>query len=176
MPLDLPGHEHTVSAAALEGDDLFIRFIADYHVGSDAAAFELFASKVETGPKVLAYLDRAKESDEYLYIFERGDVVVLSDESGDEAEIKADSIRSRFDNPNAEELAAFLNRARAAYEQEFKASSAALARLRTVQELVLEQLRRLEVKAASHETGSTAAVLYAQHIQFLQRIYGATEA
>ena len=26
MPLDLPGHEHTVSAAALEDDNLFVRF------------------------------------------------------------------------------------------------------------------------------------------------------
>ncbi len=176
MPLDLPGHEHTVSAAAVEGDDLFIRFIADYHVGTDAAAFELFASKIEAAPQVLAYLYRVKEAGEYLYIFERGDVVFMSDESGDEVELRADSIRIRFDKPNAEELAAFLNRARAAYEQEFKASSAALGRLRTVQELVLEQLRRLEVKAASHRPGSTAAVLYAQQVQFLQRIHGATEA
>lgn len=176
MPLDIPGHEHTVSAAALEDDNLFVRFIADYHVGSEAAAFELFASKVEEAPKVLAYLYRAKEEDEYLYIFERDDVVILSDESGNEVELKAGSVRSRFDKPNAEELAAFLNRARAAYEQEFKASSTALAKLRTIQELVLEQVRRLEVKAASHEPGSTAAVLYAQHIQFLHRIHDATEA
>lgn len=176
MPFDLPGHEHTVSAAALEGDNLFVRFIADYHVGSDAAAFELLASKVEKAQGVLAYLNRAKEAGEYLYIFERGDLVVLSDESGVEVEVRASSIRSRLDKPNTEELVAFLNRARADYEQEFKASSAALARLRTVQELVLEQVRRLEVKAASHGPGSTAGVLYAQHIQFLLRIHAATEA
>ncbi len=176
MPLDLPGHEHTVSAAALEGDTLFVRFIADFHVGTDAAAFELLASKIEDASAVIAYLHRAKEANEYLYVFERGQFVVLSDESGDEIELRAESIRSKLDKPNADELGQFLSRAREAYEQEFKASSAALTRLRAVQELVGEQVRRLEVKAASHEPGSTAAVLYAQHIQFLHRIYGATEA
>jgi hypothetical protein len=176
MPLDLPGHEHTVSATALEGDNLFVRFIADYHLGTDAAAFELLAAKIEDASAVVAYLDRAREANEYLYVFERGQSVVLSDESGDEIELRAESIRSKFDRPNAEELGRFLIRAREAYEQEYKASSAALARLRAVQELVGEQVRRLEVKSASHEQGSTAAVLYGQQIQFLQRVYGATEA
>ena len=176
MPLDLPGHEHTVSTVSLDGGNLFVRFIADYHVGSDAAAFEIVANELEDAASVVAYLYRAKEANEYLYVFERGQVVVLSDESGDEIEVRAESIRSKMDKPNAEELGQFLVRAREAYEQEFKSSSGAHARLRTVQELVSEQVRRLELKAASHVPGSTAAVLYAQHIQFLQRIHGATEA
>jgi len=176
MPLNLPSHEHTVSAAALAGDNLFVRFIADYHVGTDAVAFELLASKIENASAVVAYLSRAKEANEYLYVFERGPVVVLSDESGDEIELRAESIRSKLDKPNTEELGHFLVRAREDYERESKASSAALTRLRAVQDLVGEQTRRLELKAASHVPGSTAAVLYAQHIQFLRRIYGATEA
>jgi hypothetical protein len=176
MPLDLPGHEHTVSAAALEGDNLFVRLIADFHVATEAAAFELHVSKIEDASAVVAYLHRAKEANEYLYVFERDQFVVLSDESGDEIELKAEAIRIKLDKPNAAELGQFLSRAREAYEQEFKASSAALIRLRAVQELIAEQIRRLEVKAASHEPGSTAAVLYAQQIQFLHRIHGATEA
>ena len=52
MPLDLPEHEHTVSAARLEDQNLFVRFIADYHAGTETDAFELEASSVENGDAV----------------------------------------------------------------------------------------------------------------------------
>jgi hypothetical protein len=176
MPLDLPEHEHTVSAVRLDGGNLFVRFIADYHVGTEAAAFELMASDVDDAEAVVAYLLRVQEANECLYIFERDGVVVVSDDGDDEVALKAKSVRVRLDQPNADELNRFLAQAREQYEQEYKASTGALSRLRAIQELVHEQLRRLEIKAASHEPGSAPAVLYAQNIQFLQRLLGATEA
>lgn len=96
MPLDIPGHEHTVSSAALDGDSLFVRFIADYHAGTEAAAFELQVSNPKDAATALAYLRRAQQANEYLYVFERGESLVVSDESGDELELWADSIRSRI--------------------------------------------------------------------------------
>lgn len=175
MSLDLPGHEHTVSAARLDAGTLFVRFIADFHVGTEAAAFELEASNVVNAGEVLAYLQRAQAAEEYLYVFERDGRVVLSDESGDEVALNGEAIRSRLDRPNNDELARFLALARKLYEREHEASSSAFARLRGLQELLHEQLRRLELKAASHEPGTTAAVLYAQNVQFLQRLLGETE-
>jgi hypothetical protein len=68
MPLALPSHEHTVSAAALDGDNLYVRFIADYHAGTDAAAFEIHASKIDNAETVMAYLAHAKIASEYVYV------------------------------------------------------------------------------------------------------------
>jgi hypothetical protein len=176
MSLDLPDHEYAVSATVLNGDNLFVRFIGEYHGGVDTAALELVANKIENSSKVFAYLQRAKESNEYFYVFERGQFVVLSGESGDEIELKAESFQSKLDRPNVEEFEKFLARVQEAYGQEYKTSVSARAKLTTIQDLVGEQVRRLELKAASHEPGTTAAILYAQHIQFLQRIYDATKA
>lgn len=177
MSLDLPAHEHTVSTARLDDQNLFVRFIADYHVGAAAAAFELYASNVVKAEEVLAYLQRAQSSDDYLYVFERGGrVVVSSDERGDEVEIEAQAIQSRSDRPNADELTRFLAQARQLYEQQRYASSTSFSRLQAVQDLLHEQLRRLEVKASSHAPGTTPAVLYAQNIQFLRLLLGMTEA
>ena len=101
---------------------------------------------------------------------------MVSDESGDEVELSAASVQCRLAQPNTEELSRFLSRARMQYEHEHQASSTALNRLQVIQELLHEQLRRLEVKAAAHSPGTTAGVLYAQNIQFLQRLLGETEA
>ena len=176
MPLDLPDHEYAVSATVLNDDNLLVRFIGEYHGGADASALELVANKIENSRTVFACLQRAKESNEYFYVFERGQFVVLSGECGDEIELKAESFQSKLDRPNVEELAKFLARSEESYGQAYKASVTALAKLTTIQDLVSEQVRRLELKAASHEPDTTAAILYAQHIQFLKRIQSATKS
>jgi hypothetical protein len=175
MPIDLPGNEHTVSAVTLDGEVLFVRFISDFFAGDEGDAFELIATNLIDADAVCTYLYRAKQTNEYLFAFERNSIVVLSDESGNEIELRANSIRCKLDEPNTEELRRFLARSRENYEQEFEASRAAYAKLTRVQQLVCEQIRRLELKSASHKEGSTAAVLYAQHVQFLHRILDATE-
>ena len=73
MPLNLSAHEHTVSAVNVNGRELFVRFIADYHEGPEAAAFELRATQVENADDVCAFLQRVQAAQEYLYVFEQGD-------------------------------------------------------------------------------------------------------
>jgi hypothetical protein len=176
MALDIPGHEHYVSAHELKDDQLFLRLTSDYYAGEECGSFELSATGVAQPDQVLAYLNRAKEGNQYLYALARDGGVVLADEDGDEITIQAATIEVRQDVWNRSESAYALTQARDQYEREYESGHRASGKIQRVRELVEEQLRRIEVKAGSHEESSSAGILYAQHTQFLVRLLRETEA
>ena len=176
MPLDIPGHEHFVSAVELSGADLLVRLVSNYHAGTDAAAYELRASRVTDVDRIFEYMTRAKEGGEYLYAFERDDSVVFSDESGNEVAVRAATLDCRFDSLNIEEVTQALAQVQSQYEREHESERRTQAKLQRARELIYEQIRRIEVKTASHGADSDAGVLYGQQVQFLERLLRETEA
>jgi hypothetical protein len=176
MALDIPDHEHYVSAYELKDDHLFLRLTSDYYAGEDCGSFELSAKGIAQPDQVLSYLNRAKEGNQYLCALARDGGVVLADEDGDEIIIRGAVIEFRQDVWNRSESAYALAQARDQYQREYESGCRASGKVQRVRELVEEQLRRIEIKTGSHEEGSSAGILYAQHTQFLVRLLRETEA
>ena len=176
MPLHIPGHEHYVSAHELKAGELFVRLASDFYAGEDCGSYEIRANRVQNADKIYAYLSRAKEANQYLYAVERDGQVVLADEDGDKVVIEGSTVDCRHDVWNRTESIYALAQARNQYEQEYEHARNASSKVERVRELVSEQLRRIEIKASSHESRSPAGVLYTQQAQFLQRLLAATEA
>ena len=66
MALDLPSHEHAISAIKVDETNLTVRFVDDYHVGPKAAALELEAQNVANCSSVVAYLRQVQEDNDYV--------------------------------------------------------------------------------------------------------------
>jgi len=173
---DLPSGEHFLSAVSLTADDLSVRLATDYHSGSDGTAYELLAHGLHRIEGTVHQLERLKESREYVYVYWRETQIILEGEHGDEIHLEATSFSAKSAAPNLEELRSALGRSRLEYEAESNYSRRTTAKLQHVRDLLVEQARRIEIKATSHEPNSAAGVLYEQQVQFIERLLRETDA
>lgn len=143
---------------------------------------ELPVLKVEVSPEggaieVLQTLSRLKDEEAWLYISHRpGEPLQIESEYGDEYFINGSGLIVQHLPYEAEDFQrlAHQNHARAIkLAEEVRAYGARIARL---QELLSGQRTRVSVKAAGHPAGTTARTLYEQHLSFLERLRGETEA
>ncbi len=172
----LPDCEAFVSRTELAGRDLLIRFVTDYHPGSDAQAYEVEIRDAADPHAAMAYVERCRADGDYVYVFERDGRLVLQTEHGDECEIAAGMVNSRPSEFDAGELKKIAERVYQWYSTQTTALRAAHARIENARGLLIESARRVEIKAASHREGGTAAALYAQQLALIHRILGMLES
>ena len=168
--LELPGHEHAVSSAAIAEGTLILRLVSDIHPGTDAAAYELTVHQIENPEVVLRFLAAVRERNEHVYAQRKGEVVSVTTESGDEVALIGSSFAGGEEPLNTTELSGALARVYSWFEAENASNRAALGRLNRICSLLAEQARRIEVKAGSHSHDSAAGILYAQQLQFIGRV------
>ena len=176
MSLNIPGHEHFISAISRDCANLTVRLVSGHDADSESGAIELRIDSTVRLEPIADYLNQVQERDDYLYAFERGEKVVMSDEGGAEIEIDIKAVHCKLDGLNREELGNALVQSRSWYEQEHQSHRRTATRLQQARELAQEQLRRLETKTKNHDENSPAGVLYSQHMKFLERLLRATEA
>jgi hypothetical protein len=176
MAQHIPGHEHFISTVSQESGGLTVRLVSGHDANAETGAFELSINATADVGLVAEYFGRERDCGNYLYTFERGDSVVITNESGEEIELASSSVQCRLDGLNREELANALTQSRSWYEQEHQAHRRTSERLQHVSDLAYEQLRRLDAKMKNHDENSPAGVLYSQHMRFLERLLRVTEA
>jgi hypothetical protein len=172
---DLPNHELVVSSVALEGADLSLRLVSDYHPDAEPAALSVQFVGLAKPQAAFSFLDRCRIDGLGVYVSLREADLAFETESGDTLELAASSTTWAPTGFNERELGEILNRVYAWYLSEHKAVREAQARIQTARELLVEQIRRVEVKASSHAPNGTAATLYSQQLAFLQRVFDALE-
>jgi hypothetical protein len=166
----VPGHEHFVSAVEFDGETLSLRLVSNWHPGAQAAAFALQAHGIKKATEALAFLTSFKEQDTYVYVSWMGDELVISSEVGGEILIEARGFTGGVEHLNTDELTRELTWVYSLYAAASDSSRASSTKLSRLQHLLIEQVRRIEVKAASHESQSAAGVLYAQQLSFIERM------
>ena len=167
---DIPSHEHFISAVSATDDGLCLRLISDVYPCTESSAFALQAHKVQDSAEIIGFLARVRESEESVIVHWKDNALVVVTESGDERVILADSFSGSAETLNTAELSAALSRVCEWYRFENELNGRLYARLKAVQELLQEQMRRVQLKAASHEPESSVGVLYAQQLSLLGRL------
>jgi hypothetical protein len=173
--LEIPGHERAVSSVAVVEGTLVLRLVSDIHPGTDAAAYELKVHQIERSEQVLSFLAGVKERNEYIYLQEKDGVVSVATEDGDEVTLTGGHIDGSAERLNATEFSRAFARVYSWFEAESISNRDALRRLSQIRGLLVEQARRIEVKAGSHSPGSAAGILYSQQLQFIRRVLRETE-
>jgi hypothetical protein len=171
----LPAHELVVSNVALEGAALSLRLVTDYHPDAEPAALMVEVLGLAEPQASFAFLERCRIDCLGVYVSHRDAGLALETEAGETLELAASSVAWEPTNFNERELAEVLRRVNTWYLSEHKAGREAQARIQSARELLVEQSRRVEVKAGSHEPNGTAATLYSQQLAFLQRVLDALE-
>jgi hypothetical protein len=172
---DLPIHELVVSSVALEGAALSLRLVSDYHPDAEPAALRVESLGLAEPQASFAFLERCRIDGLGVYVSHREAGLAFETESGETLELAASSTTWEPTGFNERELAEVLQRVNAWYLSEHKAGREAQARIQAARELLVEQSRRVEVKAGSHEPNGTVATLYSQQLAFFQRVLDALE-
>ena len=165
----LPDRESFVSNVEVEGSQLSIRLVCDYHPESNQTVYVLVACEIKNCSDAVGFLERCKSEEVYVYAQQDGSAVVLTTESGDELRLEAQSISSSPAAFNESELAEALSRVWNWYELENQALRRSAETIQAAQGVLIEAERRLEIKSARHLEG-TAAVLYSQHLALIRRL------
>lgn len=174
-PISLPEYEVFISRAALEGTTLLIRLVTDYHRGASPDAYSIEIEEPADPDAALAFLRRWGDGNEFVYAFVRDKRLVLETEFGEEIEIEGRALRATPAEFEADELRNVADRIYQWYSSEHDALRAANTRIEAARSLLVESARRVEIKAAAHAEGGTAATLYSQQLALIQRILSALE-
>ncbi len=175
-PISLPEYEVFISRAALDGTTLLIRLVTDYHPGANPDAYSIEIEEPADPEAALAFLRRWGDDGEFVYAFVRDKRLVLQTEFGEEIEIAGRTLRATPSDFEAGELRQVADRVYQWYLSESHALGKANKRIEAARSLLFESARRVEIKAASHAEGGTAATLYAQQLALIRRILGTLES
>ncbi|TAL41216.1 MAG: hypothetical protein EPN89_19325 [Methylovulum sp.] len=172
MQTYIPQGELYISHCECKETALYVRFVTDYHPesNSDASVFCVKAEGVSNAEVIALFLCERKDANEMVYVGQVGSGLLVESEFGSSVEIQGVSVALTTEAFNAEELKEILSRVYAWYLSEHNALSHAMNRINSVRALVNEHSRRIEIKAATHARGTTAATLYAQQLGFVSRI------
>ena len=174
--LALPEDAQFVSTVQVEEGALAVRLIPESILEPTATAFVVRSQAPLNTTAAVAFLTKARDSEDYLYVYWRDDALTVEDEGGNELTIQAQSFSGGPVELTVEELKGALHLSQRLYEGAHAQSREIEARLQNIRQLLVEQARRVSIKAAGHEPDSAAGVLYAQQIQFLERLLHAAEA
>ncbi|MBC5765676.1 hypothetical protein [Ramlibacter albus] len=173
---ELPGHELFVSTAAGQGEVLTLRFISDMLPGAPPSAYVLHAFECMQPEVALAFVRRVMDAGRMVQLSWRAERLVLSTSEREEYLLTARRFTGKPAEPSMAELADAMKRVYACYLAANKASRRSVARLQRVRDLLLEQARRMRGAAAGHGPDSELAAVYAQHAEFIERLFNETEA
>jgi hypothetical protein len=170
--LDLPGHEVFVSNIESRGALLSVRLVSDYHPGADPQVYVIEFDSPSSPEEATTFLAACKDAENYVYVAEE-DGVTFTTESGEGYRIEAHKTSSTQTTFNEKELTELSTRVYAWYLAENDALRTAQEKINAAQHVLLESARRTEIKAASHEPSTTAAILYSQQLELIQRVLNA---
>lgn len=177
MTVTIPQGELYVSHCEYDGSWLSVRF-ATYYFPESSDCDEVLvvqASGAKEAEAVAHFLRERQTTNEAVYIGRVGKGILIESEFGISVEIQGESVLLSMDTFNAEELREILERVYSLYLSASEASRNARLRINACCALANEQARRIEIKAAAHTEGSTAATLYSQQIAFLNRVLEALD-
>ncbi|PLK49476.1 hypothetical protein [Uliginosibacterium sp. TH139] len=175
-PFSFPPDAQYLSEVSLRDETLSVRFKPESVLEPEARAFEFQAHSLSAAQEAHLLLTQLRADNEYIYASWYHGSAVLSAEDGTEVLLKAASFSGEFVELNAAEFREALNLSNRIYIDAHEYGRRTTGKLNRIKELLLEQSRRLSVKAGSHELESTAGVLYAQNIQFLSRLLNEIES
>jgi hypothetical protein len=170
----LPEFGHFVSACDYADDVLTIRFTPESVLEVGAVAFVVQACRPSNIEATLTFLHQAIAAAEYLYIFWRDGALLIVDEGGNEIMILAEEFFGEPTSLSVEELKSALIFCKSLYDNAHSHGCLVESRLHALRKLLVEQARRIEIKTASHGRESTAGVLYAQQLAFIERLLRAS--
>ena len=168
--LNPPNYELLVSSVRLEDDALDVRLIGDFHPESQPQVFRLVARGLKQPQETLAFLTLCQTNAEGVYAFWRDESFCLESEGGTTLCLSATSFEGGPAEYNETELRVVLDRTWAWYKSENLSNQKAHHKIQRLRELLSEQARRIATKSLTHEVDGTAGVLYAQQVQFIERL------
>jgi hypothetical protein len=168
--LALPEYGQFIAASKAAGDQLTIRLTPEMILDPGATAFVINAKAVAGIEGTLAGLRRLSEAEDYIYTYWRESHLVLEDESGIEVVVEAKEFSGGPVDLTIEELKDALRFSQRLYENAHAQGRKAEAKLQRLREVLVEQTRRVETKATAHASDTTAGVLYAQQLHFIERL------
>lgn len=171
MDIQIPQHDVYVSHLSWNDLRITARFVTDYFHEFEQPRYALCveACDVIDAPSAVRALEHFKSAGDPVYVEVEDDALYIQGPLEDFIEIRG-TLSLSNDALNTDELNRDLTRAYDAYLATEESLDRSLSRIKKARDLLQEQVRRVEVKAANKATGSTAATLYSQQLTFMQRI------
>lgn len=171
MDVQIPQHEVYVSYLSWNDLRITARFVTDYYPESEQPRYALCveAFDVIDAPSAARVLEDFKSSGDPVYVGVENNALYVQGPLGNCIEIRG-TLSISNDALNVDELSKELTRAYDAYLSTDESLARSLSRIKKARDLLQEQVRRVEVKAANKAMGSTAATLYSQQLTFMRRI------
>ncbi len=173
--MNIPEQELYISSVKIDGSDLELRLITDYHPGAKPTAHSIFISAPTNAAELMRFAEEQKQSNDYLYIYQEENTLILETEHGESLKVEFSAIKSSERSLDIAELKEIMERTYSWYLSENEHSRLLQSRICEALKILIETQRRVSIKSETHEKGSTACTLYSQQAVLINRVIKALE-
>ena len=173
--MNIPEQEIYISCVKTDGNDLELRLITDYHPGAEPTSHSIFLSTPKNTAELIRFVEDRKINNDYLYIYQKENRLILETEHGEYLEVEFSSIKSSERSLDTAELKEIMERTYSWYLSENEHSRLLQSRIHEALKILTETQRRVSIKSETHEKGSTASTLYSQQAALISRVIKALE-
>lgn len=168
--MNIPEQEVFISSIKIDGNDLELRLITDYHPGAEPTAHSIFISAPKNTAELIRFAEEQKLNNYYLYVYQKENTLILETEHGEYLKVEFGSIKSSDRSLDTAELKEIMERTYSWYLSENEHSRLLQSRICEALKILSETQRRVLIKSETHEKGSTASTLYSQQTALINRI------
>lgn len=134
-------------------------------------AYVVSGTKLRDPGATAAFLQAVMDQGDHVYLtMSEGWLLIQREADDDSCRLPAATLTGRPEALNISELRTALDRVWAWRQTDHEASRALSKRLESIQSILYEQARRVELKSAAHPADSVAGVLYAQQMRMIHRL------
>ena len=168
--MNIPEQEIYISSVLKHGNDLELRLITDYHPGAEPTAYSIFISTPKSPAELIKFAKDCKLNNDYLYICQKENNLILETEHGEYLELEFSTINSSQRSLDTAELKEIMEQTYSWYLSENEHSRLLQSRIHEALKILNETHRRVLIKTETHEKGSTASTLYSQQAVLINRL------
>ncbi len=173
--MNIPEQEIYISSVRQDGNILELRLITDYHPGAEPTAHSVLISVPGNAAELISFVGGCKLNNDYVYIYQKDNTLVLETERGEYLEIEFSSINSSERPLDTAELREIMERTYSWYLSENERCRLLQSRIDEALKILTETQRRVSIKSGAHEQGTTASTLYSQQAALIRRVIKALE-
>lgn len=168
--MNIPEQEIYISSVIIDGNDIELRLITDYHPGAEPTAHSIFISAPKNAAELIRFAEEHKLKNDHLYIYQKENRLILETEYGEQLKVEFSAIKSSERLLDAAELKKVMERTYSWYLSENEHSRLLQSRICEALKILNETQRRVSIKSETHEKGSTASTLYSQQAALINRV------
>ena len=108
--MNIPEQEIYIYSVLKHGNDLELRLITDYHPGAEPTAYSIFISNPKSPAELINFAEDCKLNNDYLYICQKENHLILETEHGEYLESEFSTINSSQRSLDTAEMKAIMDR------------------------------------------------------------------